>query len=76
MDILAAEWNVCRSQNMERSTVPSQIATQDAHHAVFHPRAMAVIQATDDTTEQGGINLVILGEAGAIGVNALVVPSS
>src|SRR3954464_8790837 len=37
----------------EAETMPARTATQDALHALFHPRAVAVIGASDDTTKHG-----------------------
>ncbi|MBN8874170.1 MAG: acetate--CoA ligase family protein [Rhodospirillales bacterium] len=44
-----------------------QPATQEALHALFHPRAVAVIGATDDTTKHGYIVLTNLRAAGFTG---------
>ena len=47
--------------------MPVPIATQDALHALFHPRAVAVIGASDDTTKHGHIVLTNLRDTGFTG---------
>ena len=42
----------------------SQPTTQDALHALFHPRAVAVIGASDDTTKHGYIVLTNIRDTG------------
>ena len=44
--------------------MPAQIATQDALHALFHPRAVAVIGASDDATKHGYIVLTNVRDTG------------
>jgi len=44
--------------------MPARIPTQDALHALFHPRAVAVIGASDDTTKHGNIVLTNLPDTG------------
>ena len=44
--------------------MPAQIATQDALHALFHPRAVAVIGASGDTTKHGYIVLTNIRDTG------------
>jgi acetate---CoA ligase (ADP-forming) len=44
-----------------------RIATQDALHALFHPRAVAVVGASDDTTKHGYIVLTNVRKAGFSG---------
>jgi acetate---CoA ligase (ADP-forming) len=44
--------------------MPPQIPTQEALHALFHPRAVAVIGASDDTTKHGYIVLNNIRETG------------
>lgn len=44
--------------------MPSRIATQDALHALFHPRAVAVIGASDDATKHGYIVLTNIRNTG------------
>jgi acyl-CoA synthetase (NDP forming) len=47
--------------------MPAPIATQDALHTLFHPRAVAVIGASDDTTKHGYIVLTNLRNTGFTG---------
>ena len=44
--------------------MPTRIATQDALHALFHPRAVAVVGASDDTTKHGYIVLTNIRDTG------------
>ncbi|HEX3576101.1 MAG TPA: acetate--CoA ligase family protein [Rhodopila sp.] len=44
--------------------MPVQIATQEALHALFHPRAVAVIGASDDTSKHGYIVLTNVRNTG------------
>jgi len=44
--------------------VPAPIAAQDALHSLFHPRAVAVIGASDDSTKHGYIVLTNLRATG------------
>ena len=44
--------------------MPTQIATQEALHALFHPRAVAVIGASDDATKHGYIVLTNVRDTG------------
>ncbi|MGE0221802.1 MAG: acetate--CoA ligase family protein [Acetobacteraceae bacterium] len=44
--------------------MPARIATQEALHALFHPRAVAVIGASDDSTKHGYIVLNNIRDAG------------
>ena len=44
--------------------MPPQIATQEALHALFHPRAVAVIGASDETTKHGYIVLTNVRDTG------------
>ncbi|WP_428492084.1 acetate--CoA ligase family protein [Rhodopila sp.] len=44
--------------------MPAQIATQAALHTLFHPRAVAVIGASDEATKHGYIVLTNLRETG------------
>ena len=44
--------------------MPAQITTQEALHALFHPRAVAVIGASDDTTKHGYIVLTNIRNTG------------
>ncbi len=44
--------------------MPTTIATQDALHALFHPRAVAVVGASDDTTKHGFIVLTNIRDTG------------
>ena len=44
--------------------MPDQIATRDALHALFHPRAVAVIGASDDITKHGYIVLTNVRDTG------------
>ena len=44
--------------------MPAKIATQDALHALFHPRAVAVIGASDDSTKHGYIVLTNIRDTG------------
>jgi len=47
--------------------MPDRIATQQALHTLFHPRAVAVIGASDDTTKHGYIVLNNVRAAGFSG---------
>ncbi len=47
--------------------MPDRIATQQALHTLFHPRAVAVIGASDDTTKHGYIVLNNVRAAGFTG---------
>ena len=47
--------------------MPDPAATQRALHTLFHPRAVAVIGASDDTTKHGYIVLTNIREAGFTG---------
>ena len=47
--------------------MPSPLSTQDALHALFHPRAVAVIGASDDTTKHGYIVLTNVRDTGFTG---------
>ena len=47
--------------------MPDRIAAQQALHTLFHPRAVAVIGASDDTTKHGYIVLNNVREAGFAG---------
>ncbi|HEX2941724.1 MAG TPA: CoA-binding protein, partial [Rhodopila sp.] len=47
--------------------MPSRIATHDALQALFHPRAVAVIGASDDTTKHGYIVLTNIRNTGFTG---------
>ncbi len=47
--------------------MPAQITTQEALHALFHPRAVAVIGASDDTTKHGYIVLTNIRDTGFTG---------
>jgi acyl-CoA synthetase (NDP forming) len=47
--------------------MPDRIATQQALHTLFHPRAVAVIGASDDTTKHGYIVLNNVRAAGFAG---------
>ena len=42
--------------------MPARISKHDALHALFHPRAVAVIGASDDTTKHGYIVLTNIRE--------------
>lgn len=44
--------------------MPSRITTHDALHALFHPRAVAVVGASDDTTKHGYIVLTNVRDTG------------
>ncbi len=44
--------------------MPTRLSTQDALHALFHPRAAAVIGASDDSTKHGYIVLNNIRDAG------------
>lgn len=44
--------------------MPAPLSTQDALHALFHPRAVAVVGASDDTTKHGYIVLTNARNAG------------
>ncbi|HQT75595.1 MAG TPA: acetate--CoA ligase family protein [Rhodopila sp.] len=44
--------------------MPSRIATRDALQALFHPRAVAVVGASDDTTKHGYIVLTNVRNTG------------
>lgn len=44
--------------------MPDQTSTHDALHALFHPRAVAVIGASDDTTKHGYIVLNNIRDTG------------
>src|SRR5580704_11296942 len=62
MDRTPTRGQVCRAPTKECLRMP--IATQDALHALFHPRAVAVIGASDDTTKHGYIVLTNVRDTG------------
>src|ERR1700710_1139355 len=56
--------NIRSRKERNAHRMPTQIATQDALHALFHPRAVAVVGASDDTTKHGYIVLTNLRNTG------------
>jgi len=65
MDMPAADGQYGHRENhWSARRMPAQIATRDALHALFHPRAVAVIGASDDTTKHGYIVLTNVRDTG------------
>jgi acyl-CoA synthetase (NDP forming) len=62
MDMAAAGRQYAGRRTMGEN--PAMPATQDALHALFHPRAVAVIGASDDNTKHGYIVLTNVRDTG------------